>query len=145
MPDLPRSFPRGLVDRWKQVSASVERVWAAEVRAGLPLTRVPDPGFAALAHGWAAGRDLGRLLGDTELSGGDFVRTVKSLVDLLRQIAGAAPLEATRQSAGEAADRLFRGVVEASSMPAGAPDQPRWPVPSNRPRAKPGESEDGAP
>jgi hypothetical protein len=40
---------------------------------------------------------------------------MKQLIDLLRQLALLAPIEATRLAAREAADRLFRGVVAAST------------------------------
>ena len=50
-----------------------------------------------------------------ELSGGDFVRTTKQLIDLLRQLALVAPVAATRAAAEHAAEALFRGVVAASS------------------------------
>ena len=50
------------------------------------------------------------------MSGGDFVRTTKQLIDLLRQFAIVAPVRATRQAASDAADQLFRGVVAASSQ-----------------------------
>ena len=49
------------------------------------------------------------------MSGGDFVRTIKQLIDLLRQLAIVAPVAATRRSAEKAAEALFRGVVAASS------------------------------
>jgi hypothetical protein len=49
------------------------------------------------------------------VSGGDFVRNVKQLIDLLRQIGDAARNPATAATAREAADRLFRGVVALSS------------------------------
>ena len=53
---------------------------------------------------------------DEELSGGDFVRTIKQLIDLLRQLALLAPVDRTpRAAAREAADALFRGVVAAST------------------------------
>ena len=52
---------------------------------------------------------------DEELSGGDFVRNVKQLIDLLRQLADAAPTEATRSAASRAHEQLFRGVVAAST------------------------------
>ena len=55
-------------------------------RPGLPLTRRPDPGFVGLAHAWAAGEDLAEVIADEEMSGGDFVRNVKQLIDLLRQL-----------------------------------------------------------
>ena len=53
---------------------------------------------------------------DDEMSGGDFVRNIKQLIDLLRQLGVAAPDEATARIAHEAADALFRGVVAASSV-----------------------------
>jgi ATP-dependent RNA helicase HelY len=52
---------------------------------------------------------------DEELSGGDFVRNVKQLIDLLRQIADLAPSEPTRHAAAAAHEQLFRGVVAAST------------------------------
>jgi ATP-dependent RNA helicase HelY len=87
----------------------------AEERAGLPMTRALDPGFVGLAHAWAAGDDLDAVLEDEELSGGDFVRNIKQLIDLLRQIGEVAPSRETRSSAQAAADALFRGVISASS------------------------------
>jgi ATP-dependent RNA helicase HelY len=68
-----------------------------------------------LAYGWAAGGDLESLLEGAELSGGDFVRNVKQLVDLLRQLGEVAPDGLTAAAARSAADQLFRGVVAASS------------------------------
>ena len=47
---------------------------------------------------WAAGESFDTVLADEELSGGDFVRNVKQLIDLLRQIAEVAPLLDTRPS-----------------------------------------------
>ena len=60
------------------------------------------------------------MLEDEDLSGGDFVRNVKQLIDLLRQVGDAAPNDATRRTANQAAERCFRGVVSASSV-VGAP------------------------
>ena len=95
------------------------RIWAelnaSEEDAGLPLTRPPDPGFVGLAHGWAAGSDLDDVIADEDMSGGDFVRNIKQLIDLLRQLALVAPAAPTRSAAAAAADALFRGVVAASS------------------------------
>jgi ATP-dependent RNA helicase HelY len=76
---------------------------------------MPDPSFAAVAFAWAAGEGFADVVGSEELSGGDFVRNVKQLVDLLRQIAEVAPGAATRRAAADGAARLFRGVVAASS------------------------------
>ena len=102
--------------RWSSVIQLVAELNAAEDDAGLPLTRPPDPGFAALAYAWAEGEDLADVLGDEELSGGDFVRNVKQLVDLLRQVGETAPDPDSARAARQAAERLMRGVVAASSV-----------------------------
>ncbi len=102
--------------RWSAIERLHHRLVEAEARAGLPTTRPLDPGFVALAHAWAAGNDLGEVLDDEELSGGDFVRNVKQLIDLLRQLGDVASVPGTASAARSAADRLFRGVIEASTV-----------------------------
>ncbi len=121
----PPWFPTSeLRRRWTAIEAAHRRLAGAEGRAGLPVTRPLDPGFVGLAHAWAAGDDLEEVLGDEELSGGDFVRTVKQLIDLLRQLGDVAPVAATAAAARSAAERLHRGVVAASSVLAPANEGP---------------------
>ena len=111
------SFPSGkLRRRWSDLERIARELNLAEDDAGLPLTRPPDPGFADLALSWAAGDDLADILADEEISGGDFVRNVKQLIDLLRQLGDVASQPGTGKAARDAADRLFRGVVAASSV-----------------------------
>ncbi len=110
-------FPSGKVQRrWAELEKLAADLNGAEAAAGLPLTRTPDPGFFAAAHGWASGEALADVIADELVTGGDFVRNVKQLIDLLRQLAVVAPDKRTADSASEAADRLFRGVVAASSV-----------------------------
>lgn len=109
-------FPSGVATqrfrRLERLSASLVRV---ERHHGVPESRSPDAGFAAIAHSWAAGEDLGVLLdAGADLTAGDFVRNVKQLIDLLRQIASVAPLGSTRSTARQAADAIHRGVVALS-------------------------------
>ena len=54
------------------------------------------------------------------ISAGDFVRNVKQLIDLLRQLGEVLADEADARSAREAATALFRGVVAASSVVSSA-------------------------
>jgi ATP-dependent RNA helicase HelY len=109
-------FPPGpMKERIERVEAVARAIGGDETRARLPLTRLPDPGFAALAHAWASGDELDDVLSELTLSGGDFVRNVKQLVDLLHQIGAVAPDPETAGSARHAADALRRGVVVASS------------------------------
>ena len=97
--------------RWRPSSTPIED------EAGLDLTRPPDPTFLAVAYAWAAGEALDDVLEDEELSGGDFVRNVKQLIDLLRQVADV-PDQPTSAAARRPRRRLFRGVVAASSAVA---------------------------
>ena len=112
----PPWFPSRLVrTRWGDLERLADELRADEEAAGLPGTRAPDPGFVPLAHAWAAGEPLGEVLGDEELSGGDFVRNIKTLIDLVRQIGDVAPDPATARAARQAAEALHRGVVSISS------------------------------
>ncbi len=111
-PWFPSQKVRRRAERIEALSAELA---AVEEATGLPVHRAPDPTFLAVAFAWAAGEGFAEVVEDEELSGGDFVRTVKQLIDLLRQLALVAPVPETRAVASEAADRLFRGVVAASS------------------------------
>jgi ATP-dependent RNA helicase HelY len=112
----PPWFPsRRVRSRWTELERLADDLRADEEAAGLPQTRPPDPGFAALAHAWAAGEPLGDVLSDEELSGGDFVRNIKTLIDLIRQVGDIAPDRDTARSARQAAEALHRGVVSVSS------------------------------
>lgn len=110
-PVMPTIEVAGRVDSMTRVWRRLER---AERSSGLPPTRGPDGGFADLVHRWAGGQELGAVL-EADVSAGDFVRNVKVLIDLLRQIAQVAPNAATRSTADGAARSLGRGVVATSS------------------------------
>jgi ATP-dependent RNA helicase HelY len=109
-------FPSADVrERWLRIAALSRSIGDAETQAHLPVHRPPDPTFVAIAFAWAAGEGFAEVVEAEDLSGGDFVRTTKSLIDLLRQLAIVAPTGSTRRAASQAADRLLRGVVAASS------------------------------
>ena len=114
-PPAPWFPSRDVRKRWEAIESLAGELRQAEEEAGVPVTRAPDPTFASIAHAWASGQSFASVVEDEELSGGDFVRTVKQLIDLLRQLALLAPDEGTRQSARDASDHLFRGVVAAST------------------------------
>ncbi len=99
---------------------------ADERRVGLRRTRRPDRGLARAVMAWAGGATLGRVLADTEVAPGDFVRNIRQLVDLMRQLAQVAPDPATAASAELAVALLRRGVVGADDPAAlgSAPDPP---------------------
>ncbi len=76
------------------------------------MTRPPEAGFAAIAYRWASGAGLQDLFGEEGAGVGDFVRNCRQLIDLLRQLADAAPRLAPVLSQAIAA--VDRGVVAAS-------------------------------
>ena len=122
----PRPPTRRVASRLADLDVVWERLSAAERTRGLPETRRPDRGFTVAAWSWASGADLAELI-DDDLTGGDFVRHVKLLIDLLRQLGDHAGRAGTAASARAAAEALGRGVVAASSTPAGRPVGPVGP------------------
>jgi ATP-dependent RNA helicase HelY len=80
--------------------------------------REPDLGFAWAAYMWASGKGLDEVLRETEMPAGDFVRWCKQVIDVLGQIAAAAPTEnsTVARNARKAVDGLLRGVVAYSSV-----------------------------
>ena len=127
--DAPFPAPDAKVARRLEAIEDLSEALSDEERhMRLPLTRGVDAGFAALIYDWAKGRDLRQVLqlsGGTGrrgrqaapfMSGGDFVRNIKQVIDLLRQVTMVAGEVETAQSARVAAERLLRDVVAASSV-----------------------------
>ncbi|MFZ9731711.1 MAG: hypothetical protein ACO3CX_08805, partial [Ilumatobacteraceae bacterium] len=108
-----------LKSRFRQIQQLSMRLQREESAAGLTPHRAPDAGYVDMVVKWASGTELADLL-DEDTTPGDFVRTMKQLIDLLRQVAQHAPDEITRGAADAAVDRILRGVVlSASTMPIG--------------------------
>ncbi|EFL27404.1 putative ATP-dependent RNA helicase [Streptomyces himastatinicus ATCC 53653] len=78
--------------------------------------REPDLGFAWAAYRWASGHGLDEVLREVDMPAGDFVRWCKQLIDVLGQIAAAAPDGSVARNARKAVDGLLRGVVAYSSV-----------------------------
>jgi ATP-dependent RNA helicase HelY len=116
----PARWPsKTVAKRARAIERVADDLRANEDDAGLPETRVPDPGFTPYVHDWAAGDSLADVLDDDEMTGGDFVRHVKQCIDLLRQVGEVASDPVTRTKAREAADACHRGVVAASGVANG--------------------------
>jgi ATP-dependent RNA helicase HelY len=121
---IPFFHTKGVRSGWAAIEETWQELAGHEQEFALPITKAPDPGFCGFAYAWVAGKDLAEVLEDEELSGGDFVRNVKQLIDLLRQIGDVARDPRTARAARAAADELFRGIVAASSIPEAAEGQP---------------------
>ena len=80
--------------------------------------REPDLGFAWAAYQWASDKSLDEVLREAEMPAGDFVRWCKQVIDVLGQIAAAAPKEnsTVSKNARKAVESLLRGVVAYSSV-----------------------------
>ncbi|WP_370324743.1 DEAD/DEAH box helicase [Euzebya sp.] len=99
-----------LEDAVDDVERHLKRVVELESELGLPATRDLDAGLVQVVYRWTQGVDLDRALGRSDLTPGDFVRSVKMVADLVRQIRDASDGELQRV-AREANHMLVRGVV----------------------------------
>ena len=110
---LAGAFP----ERFNGLCALAAGVASAEREEGLEPSEPPDPGFAHVIYAWANGEELAEVLNGT-LTGGEFVRNVRLVTDLMRQLTKVAPplLAATAEEAGRCLDR---GVV---ALAIGRPD-----------------------
>lgn len=100
---------------WRQLMKLWRHVRREEEARGLDLTREPDPGFARKAFRWASGSPLEKVLGEDDAPG-DFVRSVKQLIDLLRQLEEIAPSQELAAKVTDAIGSLNRGVIAYSSL-----------------------------
>lgn len=108
--DEAAKIPRGEI----QIAlAGISKIYAkihdAESDLNLEPMRGPDFGFCWAAHKWASGSSLTSVLKGSDLTVGDFVRSMKQIIDLLRQLRIAAPqLQLTIE---ESLNRIDRGVI----------------------------------
>lgn len=87
-----------------------------EQRHGIPLTRMPELGFATALHQWTAGAPLDYCLQAAEASGasltpGDFVRWCRRVIDLLDQIRNTAYANSVKTTSRKAVKAINRSVV----------------------------------
>lgn len=96
-----------LIHQWSLIHSN-------EVEIGLEPMREPDLAFCWASFRWANGHSLAAILRGSELTVGDFVRSMKQIIDLLRQIANASPHLA--QTVENALVRIDRGIVSYAGI-----------------------------
>lgn len=116
--------------RLGKISKTLTELNRLERYHNVTLTSKLDEGFAPVAHYWAAGVSLKRLMTDHNVNNsynvnslqvgkyvGDFVRNVKQVIDIAYRVAQVAPDRSTASVATKVAESMDRGVVAiASSM-----------------------------
>ena len=104
-----------LETRFGRARSLYREIRKAEERGGVELCRELDAGFAEPAFHWAEGKALEDALRETEMAPGDFVRTCKQLIDLLRMIEDVAD-EDLASLVHEARGAVNRGVVSYTGL-----------------------------
>ena len=102
-------------ERYDQLQRLWRRIRRVEDDHGVHLCRELDAGFAPHVFHWAEGKPLEDVLQETDMAPGDFVRTCRQLVDLIRQIEPVAPPE-SRAAVVAAREAVLRGVVAYTGM-----------------------------
>lgn len=105
-PKIPHQNVADAIGEIAHLWAELEEV---EEKHQVQTQKAPDLGFCYISYRWANGNSLNNVLKGSDMSVGDFVRSIKQLIDLMNQIAGAS--ETLRPICREAMKRIDRGVV----------------------------------
>jgi len=93
------------------------RIKAMESKHRLDLLRAVDAGFVRVAYDWACGEDLEYMASCyPQYSAGDFVRSMKQVLDILRQIKEVAEDPGLARKISEAMDLIHRSIVAYTSV-----------------------------
>lgn len=113
--DRNPSVPGGPAGRLGVALDATTRIWSElddlETAHRLETVQPLDLGLVTPVHRWAAGRGLDAVLRDADIAAGDFVRWCKQVIDVLDQVAKAAPDARLRETARKAVGAVRRGVV----------------------------------
>ena len=103
-------IPRGEVQNALAIISKIySKIHEAESDLNLEPMRAPDFGFCWASHKWASGHSLSSVLKGSDLTVGDFVRSMKQIIDLLRQLKVAAP--ELQLVIDQALAKIDRGVI----------------------------------
>ncbi len=108
--DEAAKVPRGEI---QLALAAITKIYGkihdAESDLNLEPMRAPDFGFCWPSQKWASGHSLTSILKESDLTVGDFVRSMKQIIDLLRQLRSAAP--ELQGVIDESLEKIDRGVI----------------------------------
>lgn len=108
--EIPGNMNSKLRERAKDISNLANDLINLETKYKLEYVRLPHFGVAEQIRRWALGESLQKILKNSDLAPGDFVRVAKQVTDLLRQIA-KLKIEPISGIARIAVNKINRGVV----------------------------------
>ena len=100
----------------KELEEISYRIHQDEIAEGLEPMREPDLEFCSAAFRWANGHSLSSILKNGELTVGDFVRSMKQIVDVLRQISMTS--SGLEKNCEDAIRLIDRGIVSYAGVVA---------------------------
>lgn len=110
-------WDKRLVRILEKINVTWSSIKAVEALHGLDFLGSIDPGFGRAAYMWAEGSELSEILAEfPEWSVGDMVRTMKQIIDLMRQMCVVLEEGKLKSSLKEAMVLVDRGVVGFSSI-----------------------------
>ena len=110
------TFPSDELERLCIASEKfIEKFNRDEREAGIKESRGLDYSMMFGTYLWAKGKPLDEILANQDITGGDFVRVIKSIVDLVRQIENATSDEALGAICRATKKACYRDIVEISS------------------------------
>ena len=113
--EIPGNLTSKIRERAKDLSTLANELINLEMKYKLEYVRLPHFGISEQMRKWAQGESLQKVLRNTDLAPGDFVRVAKQVTDLLRQIA-KLNIGIVSDTAREAVHKINRGVVAYEPM-----------------------------
>lgn len=110
---LPR-IPKQFTPKVQEIAKIWGELESLEGEFGLTTQREPDFSMAWSVYRWSSGTSIARVLRETDVTAGDFVRHIKQIIDLLGQLIDADPLSQAKYL--ESLARIDRGLVKMSSV-----------------------------
>jgi ATP-dependent RNA helicase HelY len=110
---LPR-IPNGISESVREVAGIWSAISTLESSFGLMTQTEPDFSMAWSINRWANGSSISRVLRESDITAGDFVRHVKQIIDLLGQLIDADPIHAEKYRI--ALDGIDRGLIRLAAV-----------------------------
>lgn len=108
--EIPGNLSQKIRDIAKDITTLANELINIEMKYKLEYVRLPHFGISEQVRKWAQGDSLQKVLKNSELAPGDFVRVAKQVTDLLRQIA-KLKIDPLSNIARESVHKVNRGVV----------------------------------